>query len=86
MKKKIEQMAREDWEKTAASAKEMYRKSMELSGLCSGNFGKAHHAAKKAYRLYELMKELKSEMDDLAYEYAKELFNEKEIDSLFYGG
>lgn len=85
MKKKVEQITREDWEKMAACAKDMYLKSLDLYQLCSGNFGKTHHAAKRANRIYEMMKDLKSEMDDLAFDYAQDLFNEKEIGKLFYG-
>lgn len=85
MKKKVEKMTREEWEKVAACAKEVYLKSLDLHTLCSARFGKTHHAAKKANRISELMKELKSEMDDLAFDYAQDLFNEKEIGRLFYG-
>jgi len=85
MKKKIERMSRGDWEKMGACTKDMYLKSISLLGLCSGNFGKTNHAAQRAKRIHELMKDLKSEMDDLAYDYAQGLFDEKEICHLFYG-
>lgn len=78
-------MSRKDWGQMAACAKDMYLKSMDLHLLCSARFGKAHHAAKKADRVCKLMSQLKSELDDLAYEYAQDLFNEKEIGRLFYG-
>lgn len=85
MKKKIEKMTREDWEKVAACAKDMYLKSLDLHLLCSARFGKTHHATKRANRISEMMKDLKSEMDDLVYDYAQDLFNEKEISGVFYG-
>lgn len=78
-------MSREDWEKMAANAKNTYMQILDLSLSCSDKFGKTHPTTKKVERLYERMKDLKSDMDDLAYEYAQGLFNEKEISHLFYG-
>lgn len=85
MKKKVEKMTREDWEKVAACAKLMYLKSMDLLCLNSSRFGKTNHVAKKANRIYKLMNELKSEMHSLACSNAQGLFSDGEIDKLFYG-
>lgn len=85
MKKKAEQMSREDWEKTAACVKDLYLKSLDLSLMCSGNFGKTHYVAKKADRVYRLMSELKSELHNLAGSNAQGFFSDEEIDKMFYG-
>lgn len=82
---KIEKASRDDWEKLGADLKIMYDASVRVSCRVCKMFGKSHPISKTCMRVYKILSHLKSDLDDEAYNYAKDYFKYEALSKLFYG-
>lgn len=83
--RQIESLNRADWERIGAATKFTYLMLCRYDCLISRSIGKSHDTALKIRRLCTRMNDVKSEVDDLVYDYGSDLFTDNEIGNIVYG-
>lgn len=81
---KVDDMTRDDWLRASKKVKTMYDTAVDLACITANSLGKAHPVTTKANRVYRLMAEIKSDMDNLAFGHAERTFGYDELCRLFY--
>lgn len=81
--KKTNFISHRDWERMAARLEASYDATLDFYVMLANSLGKSHPCTRKSLTVYSKLVCLKADMRNLAKENASNLFEQKELDSLF---
>ena len=80
---KISMVSHDDWVKMGAGLNTSCNAALNLYTMLANSLGRFHSDTKKSLTVYSMLVCLKADMRNLAKENASNLFEQKELDSLF---